>query len=134
MVLEISATPNRFTFKLWDWGRLGLDGLPRPVHLNHGEPNIVISRDQDWVEQELCNQMELIAEYPEWQEERTGLHKTEFIETRRHTFTGMVLHQTHGSVNMLNLVEGEEAIIESLITVLIRLWCTMEKPLLFRNQ
>lgn len=114
VVLEISATPNRFTFKLWDWGRLGLDGLPRPVHLNHGEPNIVISRDQDWVEQELCNQMELIAEYPEWQEERTGLHKTEFIETRRHTFTGMVLHQTHGSVNMLNLVEGEEAIIESL--------------------
>ncbi|GAB2541201.1 class I mannose-6-phosphate isomerase [Gracilibacillus alcaliphilus] len=114
VVLEISATPNRFTFKLWDWDRLGLDGLPRPVHLNHGEPNIVISRDQDWVEQELCNPFEMIAEQPEWKEERTGLHKTEFIETRRHTFTGKVLHQTHGSVNMLNLVEGEEAIIESI--------------------
>ena len=113
VVLEISATPNRFTFKLWDWERVGLDGIPRPVHLDHGESNIVISRDQDWVEKELVNPFQVLVENDIWKEERTGLHKSEFIETRRHTFTGEVLHETHGSVNVLNLVEGDEAVIES---------------------
>ena len=48
-----------------------------------------------------------------WREERTGLHERKFIETRRHWFTKRVSHHTHGGVNVLNLVEGEEAVIES---------------------
>lgn len=113
MVLEISATPYIFTFKLWDWGRLGMDGLPRPVHLNHGEQVIDWQRDTDWVMQNLVNRIEPLAEGDGWREERTGLHEREFIETRRHWFTAPVLHHTHGGVNVLNLVEGEEARVES---------------------
>ncbi|WP_152394676.1 class I mannose-6-phosphate isomerase [Paenibacillus guangzhouensis] len=113
MVLEISATPYIFTFKLWDWDRLGLDGRPRPVHIDHGEQVIQWDRDTKWVEANLINRMEKIAEGDGWIEERTGLHEREFIETRRHWFSKAVTHDTHESVNVLNLVEGEEAIVES---------------------
>jgi len=113
MVLEISATPYIFTFKLWDWGRLGLDGRPRPIHIEHGAANIQWDRTSEWVRRELMNRFETINEEKGWREERTGLHKREFIETRRHWFTGTVPHHTRDGVNVLNLVEGDEAIVES---------------------
>jgi mannose-6-phosphate isomerase class I len=113
MVLEISATPYIFTFKLWDWDRLGLDGRPRPVHIDHGAANIQWDRTTAWVERELVNRVEPLATGPGWRAERTGLHEREFIETRRHWFTGTVPHDTGGGVNVLNLVEGEEAVVES---------------------
>ena len=113
MVLEISATPFIFTFKLWDWNRLGLDGRPRPIHLAHGAANIQPERTTAWVEKNLVNRVESIAQGEGWREERTGLHEREFIETRRHWFTGPVPHHTGGGVNVLNLVQGAEAVVES---------------------
>lgn len=113
MVLEISATPYIFTFKLWDWGRLGLNGLPRPIHIDHGAANIVWNRNTEWVERNLINRIEPIAVGHSWEEERTGLHELEFIETRRHWFTEATPHNTNGTVNVLNLVEGREATVES---------------------
>ena len=113
MVLEISATPYIFTFKLWDWGRVGLDGYPRPIHLQHGVRNIQWDRTTEWAQNNLVNQFVPVASGDGWREERTGLHELEFIETRRHWFTGTVLHDTRGTVHVLNLVEGDEAIVES---------------------
>jgi mannose-6-phosphate isomerase class I len=113
VVLEISATPYIFTFKLWDWGRLGLDGRPRPIHIEHGLRNIQWNRTTHWVRENLVDQEQLVAEGEGWREERTGLHPLEFIETRRHWFTGPVHHDTRGTLNVLNLVEGDAAIVES---------------------
>lgn len=113
VVLEISATPYIFTFKLWDWGRTGLDGKPRPIHLEHGLANIQWSRTTDWVREHLFNKNEFMAAGEGWREERTGVHQSNFLETRRHWFTGTVPHDTKGTVNVLNLVEGEEVIVES---------------------
>lgn len=113
MVLEISATPYIFTFKLWDWGRLGLDGRPRPINIGRGKDVIRWERTESWVKKELINQCTLLREEDGLREERTGLHEQEFIETRRHWFKRPVLHHTCGSVHVLNLVEGREVIVES---------------------
>ena len=113
MILEISATPYIFTFKLWDWGRLGLDGIPRPVNIERGKDVIRWERDGSYACARLINRVTEIANGDGWREERTGLHEAEFIETRRHWFSKTVAHDTRGTVNVLNLVQGEEAIVES---------------------
>ena len=113
MVLEISSTPNLFTFKLWDWQRLGLDGKPRPINVERGKEVIDWKRDTEIVEKYLINHVQTVATGDGWVEEKTGLHENEFIETRRHWFTKSVTHQTNNSVNVLNLIEGDEAIVES---------------------
>lgn len=111
VVLEISATPYIFTFKLWDWGRVGLDGLPRPVHIDHGIANAQLSRDTDYSLTQLIDRADAPHENLSTQDgvtsERTGLHELEFIETRRHWFDRCVELDCHESVNVLNLVEGE---------------------------
>ena len=113
MVLEISSTPSIFTFKLWDWARLGLDGKPRPINVERGKFVIQWERTTPFVKREIANHFEVLHEEEGIKEERTGLHPNEFIETRRHTFTRPVEHDTNGGVNVLNLVDGEAALIES---------------------
>lgn len=109
MVLEISSTPYIFTFKLWDWGRLGLDGKPRPINIKHGSKVINYSRDTKWVKENLIDQFETIEKTDTYTQEKTGLHIFEPIETVRHWFSDEVYHKANGSVCVLNLVEGEEA-------------------------
>ena len=113
MVLEISATPYIFTFKLWDWGRVGLDGRPRPVHVEHGKEVIQWDRTTKWCEENLVNAIHEVKRTEDYVEEHTGLHELEFIETRRYWTETITHHDTAGTVNMLNLVEGREAVVES---------------------
>lgn len=117
MVLEISATPYIFTFKQWDWGRMGLDGRPRPVHLAHGAANIQFDRTTPWVEANLVNRIAPLDRGDGWRRERTGLHEREFIDTVRCWFTAAHPAGTggmeRGGVQVLNLVEGEDAVIAS---------------------
>jgi mannose-6-phosphate isomerase class I len=113
MVLEISATPYIFTFKLWDWNRLGLDGRPRPTHLQHGLANLDWSRREAFTQDQLVNRVEPVASGADWSCEKTGLHPLEFIETERFWFGSTIELNTGGTVNVLNLVAGDAACVES---------------------
>lgn len=103
MVLEISATPYIFTMKLWDWGRLGLDGKPRPIHIEHGSKVIQWDRRTEWVKNNLVDQIATIREDDDFKEEHTGLHELEFIETRRYTVKTWCEINNHNGVSMCNL-------------------------------
>ncbi len=113
MVLEISATPYIFTFKLWDWGRVGLDGIPRPIHIEHGLKNIQWDRDTDWIYDNVVGQQEIVAQGEGYRIERTGLHEREFLDTFRYTVRDCLTVTMKDSVHMMNLVEGSHAWIES---------------------
>ena len=114
MVLEVSATPYIFTFKLWDWDRVGLDGLPRPIHIDDGEQVIQWDRTTGWVKENLVNHFEVIEKNDQYEEVKTGLHELEFIETRVITSKEKTFHDMKDGVNVLNLVDGTSAVIESI--------------------
>ena len=111
MVLEISATPYIFTFKLWDWGRMDLDGKPRPVHLDQGLANIQWDRDTRWVKDNLLHRVTEVYRGECGLVERTGLHEREPLDTFRVSTAGEIPIRRGGSVHMLNLVEGQRALL-----------------------
>lgn len=116
MVLEISATPYIFTFKLWDWGRVDFNGLPRPINIEHGEKVIDEVFDTEKTTSELVNDFKVVVDTNNYSEVKTGLHERQFIETRVFTFKNElpIIIENHDSVNMLNLVDGHSIKVESL--------------------
>ncbi|MEG2624435.1 MAG: class I mannose-6-phosphate isomerase [Clostridia bacterium] len=113
MVLEVSATPYIFTFKLWDWDRVGLDGRPRPIHIEDGKQVIQYDRDTKWCQENLVNHFQTIHDDADYRQIRTGLHELEFIQTDVYTTNSGVKILSNGEFSMLNLVDGTDAVIES---------------------
>lgn len=113
MVLEVSATPYIFTFKLWDWGRLGMDGLPRPIHIEDGERVIDWRRTTEWVRDNLVDAFKTVDEDDQRTITHTGLHELEPIETRAIDIRKAYEGTTNGELCVFNLVEGQYARIVS---------------------
>lgn len=73
----------------------------------------ILIRTTDWVYDNLVNCTKELEKKDGYVEEYTGLNELEFIETRRYWITDTYKGNTEGRFNILNLVEGDKALIES---------------------
>lgn len=113
LVLEISATPYIFTFKMYDWLRLDLNGDPRPINIGHAFHNLDFSRKGDRVRAELISAPKILAEGPGWKQVHLPTHPAHFYDVHRYEFSGTVEIQTGGSCHVLMVVEGEGVGVET---------------------
>ena len=113
LVLEISATPYIFTFKMYDWLRLGLDGVPRPLNIDRAFDNLCFERQCDEVARQLISRPTTIAEGDDWRLIHLPTHGEHFYDVHRYEFETAVVGHSNGSPHVLMLVEGSSLLIET---------------------
>ncbi|UPK72014.1 class I mannose-6-phosphate isomerase [Chitinophaga filiformis] len=106
LVLEISATPYIFTFKMYDWLRPGLDGKPRPINIDHAFKNLDFSRQGAVVKKELISAPVLKEEGAGWQLWHLPTHEQHFYDVHRLEIDDAVTFDTDGLCLVMMLVEG----------------------------
>lgn len=107
MVLEISSTPYIFTFKMYDWLRLGLNGQPRPINIEHAFKNLYFEHKGDYVPQQLISKQQVTEEWSHGRKLELSTHKEHFYAVDRYEFTGETVIATKGQCHICMLVEGE---------------------------
>ncbi|HET7377600.1 MAG TPA: class I mannose-6-phosphate isomerase [Anaerolineae bacterium] len=113
VVLEISATPYLYTFKIYDYLRRDLKGNLRPIHIERAWENIDFNRQTHWVRQNLIPSPRIIRTGPGWTEYVIGTHPLMFFAIHRAEFARSYPDDTqHQRFHVLNLVEGDQISIE----------------------
>jgi mannose-6-phosphate isomerase class I len=107
LVLEISATPYIYTFKIYDYLRKDLRGNLRTVHIDHAFANIDPTRRATWVRAHLCPQPVPLRQGPTWAEYCIGNIDKLFFAIHRLEFEDAIAGDTEGQFLALNLVAGE---------------------------
>lgn len=108
LVLEISSTPYIYTFKMYDWLRLDLDGKARPLNITRGMDNLVFERQGDAVLEELISRPALLRETPAYSWWHLPTHAGHLYDVYRYHVTTQVEVETNDKVSVLNLVEGKQ--------------------------
>ncbi|HXX38134.1 MAG TPA: class I mannose-6-phosphate isomerase [bacterium] len=114
VVLEIgSVTVGSYTFKMYDYVRLDLEGHLRPIHLWHGQNVVNADRRADWAAREGRPAPRLLRAGPGWAEYVIGEYDTVYFSLRRLEFDTEIEDDTAGKFHVLVLVDGERVDVRS---------------------
>ena len=117
LVLEISATPYIFTFKMYDWLRLDLDGKPRSLNIERAFRNLFLDRKGQKIEAAFVSKQHVEAEGEGWRLVHCPTHPHHFYDVHRIEFNGTAVGNTGGpnggSSHVMSLVEGQSVLLET---------------------
>lgn len=113
MVLEISSTPYIFTFKMYDWLRLDLNGEPRAINIDHAYNNLRFERQGKGVKEELISKPALIESGRDYEVWHLPTHAEHFYDVHRLEFNKEITVNTNDSCNVLMLVEGTSVLVKA---------------------